>query len=124
MTQTTEKKRPPLIIIVLALGVAGAMVMSGQPTQQSAPGAQIMPMLQDPEAEYHEWEYEVWASSPEQAASKCRQAAEQQGLTTFHENSVKQVTRRPSQYGEYLYKCSMSSEVYGEPHYVPDHSNP
>lgn len=112
---------PISLLIVLVIVAMGSM---GGDRTQSPPGVQVMPMLQDPEAESYDWDYEVWAASPEQAASKCRQAAEQQGLTTFHENSLRQVTKRPSQYGDHLYKCSMSSEVLGEPYYVPEYRNP
>ncbi|MDG2614699.1 hypothetical protein P7L53_00440 [Thermoleptolyngbya sichuanensis XZ-Cy5] len=76
-----------------------------------------MPMLGDPEAETYEWDYEIWAMDASEAMQKCRKVGNGQQLTEFLR--VEQVSKRPSRYGDYVFKCRFKSEDFGEPYYVP-----
>ncbi len=76
-----------------------------QPARPIAPP--INPILEDPEAKTEEWEDDVFANSPEEAESKCRQKAEsitQTDKTIVVSLGVKQVKGK-------LYKCKLRSEV-------------
>ena len=90
---------------------AGGSNLPGQkynPVQPARPIAPpINPILEDPEAITEEWEDDVFADSQEEAASKCRQKAEnmtQTGKTLVVSLGARQLKGR-------LYKCKFRSEV-------------
>lgn len=122
MVERPSSRGGPLpLIILLLLACVGTLVLN-QPTSPPTVTDAPMAMLPDPEAETYEWDYEVWAKDLADATRKCRRAAESQRLTELE--GVEQVRKRPSKYGDYLFKCRFKSEDLGEPYYVPSDRNP
>ncbi|MGG6296296.1 hypothetical protein ACQ4M4_18050 [Leptolyngbya sp. AN02str] len=115
--QNSERKSFPVLLILLAVGVVVVLPNLGHAPQPQSAGVPISPMLQDPEAETYEWDYEVWAATPEDAQSKCRQVGDNTQLTEYI--SMQQITKRPTKYGDYLFRCRFRSEEIGIPYHDP-----
>lgn len=112
---------PMPLIILLLLAAVGTLV-SNQPADPPIVTDSPMAMLPDPEAETYEWDYEVWAANETEAMQKCRRIGRGHQLTEFLR--FEQISKRPSRYGEYVFKCWFKSEDLGEPYYVPSDRNP
>lgn len=79
------------------------------PTYRSAPQQSVPPhpMIDDPDARTEDWEDDMFANSPEEAESKCRQKAENltSGGALVRSLGAKHISGK-------LYKCQFVTEVY------------
>lgn len=113
--QQSKQKFP----VVLALGLAVLLLAIAQqltPPMRSSTG--VMPMLEDPEAETYDWDFEFWAFNDLDAAEQCRKKAELEQLTRVI-GRPQRLTKRPSIYGHYKYRCIMRSSDEDIPYYDP-----
>jgi hypothetical protein len=80
-----------------------------KPQQPLAPP--IHPMLQDPEAESHEWTHNFKANSLSDAEQICQKMANNSGLTTLLKTT--QRTKTPDKFGKVKFTCWFKSEITG-----------
>ena len=108
----------PLIVLLLMAAV-GTLVLN-QPASPP-PVTADLPMLQDPEAEVHEWKTDVWAYSKADAMRECRRIEKTQELTELI--GVQQVYKKPSKLNQFLFYCLFRSEVESEPYFYDPQPN-
>lgn len=90
------------------IGPGGGGGTAPSKNYQAAPQQSVPPhpMIDDPEAKTEDWEDEMFANSPQEAESKCRQKAEilSQNGGVVRSNGAIHVSGK-------LYRCKFTSEV-------------